>query len=184
MSRYITDLAKLSSLIGNIAKRGQSMDKDVHVAALSAVKAFEDHGNVFYINSIYKALGKGARHVALTHWLLAFGGVQANKGKGKKETPFIKDPSKQVDLESAAKAPWHSFKKSPEPDAEIDFLKLALNLLKREPKEGQTVLNQEVKDAIAEAVKPFLPVDETVEAEETGEEDTYALSDDEALALA
>ena len=81
--KLITDQAELAKEIKSLAGRAKKLDRDFQVAALSAISIFNVHGNVFYINAVYNALGKGARHVAMTAWLLAFGGVQANESEGK-----------------------------------------------------------------------------------------------------
>lgn len=137
--QLITDQAELAKEIKSLAGRAKKLDRDFQVAALSAIAVFKEHGNVFYINAVYGALGKGARHVAMTAWLTGFGGVSANEGEGKDITPFIKDKNKQVDMDSAAKTPWYDMKPSSPPDQVLDLLKLALAIVKKasKPKEGQ-----------------------------------------------
>jgi hypothetical protein len=139
--KLITDQAELAKEIKSLAGRAKKLDRDFQVAALSAIGVFKEHGNVFYINAVYNALGKGARHVAMTAWLTAFGGVSANESEGKDITPFVKDKNKQVDMEAGAKTPWYDMKPSAKPDQVLDLLKLALALVSKasKPKEGQEV---------------------------------------------
>lgn len=170
----ITDLGRLDKAIRMIAKRGEKLDTMIHVAALSAALAVEKHGNIHYVNALYKACPRGARHAALTLWLTTFAGVSANKGKGKAETPFLFDGTKVVDIEGGEASPWFTLKPSPEPDAVLDIAKLLQKVIERakNPKEGQTVVNYNLiasVESILAGEKVATPV--TAESEEptTGE---------------
>jgi hypothetical protein len=171
----IEDQDKLGAFITAIGRKAASLDRDIQVAALSAAAAFEKHGNVFYINRLYKVLesqGRGMRHVALTSWFLAFAGVMANKNnQSAKETPFVKDASKVVDLVGGAAMPWHDMKPSPAPAQVLDVLQVALAMLKRitTPKEGVEVVHAEMIEPLKELVAQFTPVEEGGEGAEPPE---------------
>lgn len=139
---------KLAAAIAANSKAHAKVDQQWQVLALSAVAVFAENGNVHYVNSVYKSLGKGARHAAMTAWLIAFGGVKANEGENKDETPFIKAKDKLVDLAKAEENPWFTMKPSPEPSAEIDYLALILKAAKKPAKEGQTVKGAEFRQRV------------------------------------
>lgn len=168
--KLITDQAELAKEIKSLAGRAKKLDKDFQVAALSAISVFNVHGNVFYINAVYGALGKGARHVAMTAWMLAFGGVQANEGEGKDVTPFIKDKNKQVDMEGAGKTPWYDMKPSAKPDEVLDLLKLTLALIKKaaKPKEGQELAHAAMLPELQALAEKYALEGETGDASDDG----------------
>lgn len=149
-NQVITDLSTLAKAIKDNQAAHAKVDARWQILALSAIHAFQAHGNVFYINAVWKALGKGARHAAMTAYFLAFGGVKANTGANKDETPFIKDKDKQVDLEGAEKTLWHTMAPSKAPDEELDYLSIILKAAKRTPKEGQTVAHTDFRQKVLE----------------------------------
>ena len=162
--KLITDQAELAKEIKSLAGRAKKLDRDFQVAALSAIGVFKEHGNVFYINAVYNALGKGARHVAMTAWLLAFGGVQANESEGKDVTPFIKDKNKQVDMEEAARTPWYDMKPSKKPDEVVDLLKLTLAVIKRASGEGKQVAHAAMLTELQALAEKYASTEETSDA--------------------
>lgn len=167
----IEDQAKLGEFIGNIKKRGAKLDHDLHVAALSAVAIFEKHGNVFYINAVYSAMGKGARHVAMTAWLLAAGGVKANDGESKDTTPFVKDANKVPNLDLGRETPWYSMKPSKAPDEVVDLFAILAKAIKKgaEPKDGVEVKGADMLPKLRELLAEFAPQDAAVT--DLGDED-------------
>lgn len=166
----ITDQDALGKEIKSLAGRAKKLDRDFQVAALSAIGVFKAHGNVFYINAVYNALGKGARHVAMTAWLTSFGGVSANEGESKATTPFVKDKNKQVDMEAGDKNPWYNMKPSAKPDAVLDLLKLALALVKKAsaPKEGQEVAHAAMLPELQALCERYALEGETSDASDDG----------------
>lgn len=145
----ITDMPKLGAAITAASKMHARVDATWQVLAVSAIGAFAEHGNVFYVNHVYRSLGKGARHKAMTEFFIAFGGVQANTGESKDETPFIKDASKKADLQGATENNWFDMSTSPKPDEVLDYLKLALKVVKKSPKDGQETVHGELRVALA-----------------------------------
>jgi hypothetical protein len=170
----IEDQAKLATFIGQIKARGTKLDQDIHIAALSAVAVFEKHGNVFYINAVYQALGKGARHVAMTTWLTAVGGVKANDGESKDTTPFVKDANKAVNLALGRETPWFMMKPSKAPDEVVDLFAMLQKAIKKaaEPKEGQEVKGADMLPKLRELLEEFTPA-ESVHGD-AGDEDNHA----------
>jgi hypothetical protein len=154
-SKIITDLKVLGEQIKTASKAHKRVDVQWQVLALSAIAAFASHGNVFYVNEVYKNLGKGARHVAMTAYFTGFGGVKANEGENKETTPFVKDHDKQADLKGAAETMWFDMKPSAKPDQEIDYLALALKVIKRSPKDGQGTKHAELRMALSECVQQY-----------------------------
>ena len=148
---------QLVKLIRIIAKRGAILDNQIHVAAVNAAMAVKAHGNIGYCNSLYLAMPKGSRHVALTEWLVSFGGVSANEGADKGTAPFVFDKAKQVDLETGTATPWYTMKPSKAPDEVVDVLALVMKAIKKgsEPKEGQTVEHAALISLVEAAVGDY-----------------------------
>lgn len=156
---------QLSKDILSIKGRAKVLDKDIQSAALRAVAiaarpAQGGTGNIHFVNALYGALGKGARHVAMTEWLTQYGGMEANKGANKDSTPFVLSKDKLVDLEQGAANPWYDCAPSKKPDEVLDFLALAMAMLKKRPKEGQQVKHSEVRDQLAAIVAAVSKADE------------------------
>lgn len=153
----ITDDGELKAAILSIKRTGAKLDQMIHVAAVSAVDAFAKHGNVFYINALYQALGKGARHVALTDWYLKYGGVQANTGESKDSTPFIKDANKRADLAGGMIEPWYMCKPSAKPDQVVDVYGLLMKVLTKATKEGAQVEGSEMLEPLKALLEQHRP---------------------------
>jgi hypothetical protein len=151
----ITDLKKLVLAIDSIKKRSSILDRDIQTAAMSAVDHFGKCGDVGYINRLYLALGKGARHVAFIEWITQFGGVMANEGEGKETTPFIKDKNKVVDLEGGDGMPWYECKPSPKPDEVLDYYALLMKVVTKKAKAGQEVKNAALMLRVADTLKAY-----------------------------
>lgn len=183
MNIAFQDGKKLDLAIKSIATRGKKLDEDIQAAALSAIWHFgvrtngagELIGDVGFINRLFKALGKGARHVAMTEWLTKFGGVSANTGADKADNPFRKDKNKVVDLEGAAKTPWFEMKPSKAPDEVFDYYALLMSALNKKAKEGQTVKGAEFAAKVRKMLEDDMAAAKQQEAEakalaQTGEE--------------
>lgn len=169
----IADGDKLGKAIDAIKASGKKLDGSIQLAALSAAAHFGDHGDVGYINRLYLALGKGARHVALTAWFTTVAGVKANEDKQTKTTkPFIKDSEKSVNLEEGHKTPWYDMKPSKSPDEVVDVLKMALALLKKatNPKEGQDVTHEAMIPELQAIVDKYNVSAVTADGEGGGDE--------------
>ena len=131
LSTLTTDHVRLGKEIDKArVSAAKVLDVEFQRLALSAIKAVQDHGNVFYVNEVFKALPKGARHAAMTEWLLAFGGVCPNPDKGRaKDMPFAFAKGQPVLLEKAASQPWVTFAPS-KPVEAYDVMAQLQRLLK------------------------------------------------------
>lgn len=110
-SRLTTDLPKLGKEIDAArVKVAKLLDVEFQRLGLSAIYAVQQHGNVHYVNALWLALPKGARHDAMTQWLLTFGGVQVNPNRSQAKTmPFAYLDKAAVDMEKAAASLWTTF---------------------------------------------------------------------------
>lgn len=163
-------LNKEIKAIGAAAKK---LDERIQEAGIAAIWHFgvrtndkdELIGDVGFINRLYKALGKGARHVAFTEWVTAFGGVSANTGADKADNPFIKDATKQVDIEGATALPWFECKPSKDPDEVLDFYSLLMKALNKKAKEGQTIKHGALADKVRKLIQDEMAVEVQKQAE-------------------
>lgn len=166
MKTKLITAGDLPKFIDGIKTRAKKLDGDIQVAAMSAAAHFAACGDTGFINRLYLALGKGARHVAMTAWVTSFAGVSANEGESKDTQPFVKDANKKVDLEAGEQTPWYDMKASPKPDEVLDILKLTLALIKKaaKPKEGQEVAHAAMLPELQALAEKFAPVEEVAEA--------------------
>lgn len=114
------------SAISSIKTRGAKLDKDIWIAAVSAMVHHDEHGNPHLINDLVAAMPKGSRVNALRDYILAHGKVKFNE----KEKVFAHDKDGSLDLEGAMKVSWVEFK----PEAEykpMDVMKLVQALAKK-----------------------------------------------------
>lgn len=162
----ITDLKALGAAIKANAKAHQKVDSQWQVLALSAIAAFEQHGNVFYINDVFKSLGKGSRHKAMVLYFITYGGVKANTGESKDQTPLIKDSDKHVDLEGARSTMWYDMAPSPAPDEVVDYYALIMKAVKKSPKEGQKTEHADFREAVAKLAAEYATKLEGASADE------------------
>jgi hypothetical protein len=164
--------SEMAAAIKSIKTNGAKLDHAIHVAAVSAVAiaSKEGHpastGNIFYVNSLYAAMPKGARHAALTAWLTTFGGLMANEGENKDTTPFVHDSNKALDMEGGLATPWYSMKQSPKPDQVLDVLKLTLAVIAKakKPKEGQEVAHAAMIEKLEALAEEFAPAEEVADS--------------------
>lgn len=167
------DTKQLTADIKSIKGRAKTLDGDIQSAALRAIQIAdkaEGTGNLHFVNALYKALGKGARHQALTSWYLAFGGLKANTSASKEETPFVHDSSKQMDLAEATANPWFDMAPSKKPDETFDVLALAMAMLKKKPKEGQEAAHMALRDRLVGVVDEYRATLETEPAAAGGDQ--------------
>ena len=167
-TKFIEAGAALDLAIKQIKVKGKALDALIQQAAMSAARVVQDTGNIMYVNSLYLAMPKGARHVALTTWLTEFAGVSANEGESKDIKPFSFDKNKTVDLAGGEACPWFDMKASPKPDEVLDLLKLTLSIIKRasSPKEGQEIAHGEMLVELQALAERFASVDEVADASE------------------
>jgi len=112
--------------ITSIKTRGAKLDKDIWIAAVSAMSHHAEHGNPHLINDLVDAMPKGSRVNALRDYILAHGKVHYCE----KNKVFTHNKEGSLDLEGALKVSWVEFK----PEAEykpIDVMKLMKALAKK-----------------------------------------------------
>lgn len=163
----ITDIKLLDAHIVATGKAHHKVDVAWQVAGLSAIAHFAKCGDVGPINRVYAALGKGARHKAMTEYFLAFGGVKANEGENKKMTPFIKDADKKPNPPDAEKTMWYDMAPSKAPDEVVDYLALIMKVANRSPKEGQTTAHDDFRAKVLELAQEYATAEASDDATET-----------------
>ena len=124
--KLITSKAAIIKAIASISGRGAKLDKDIWVAAVSAMAHHNEHGDVTIINELVAAMPKGARVNALRDYILAHGKVSFDA----QAKAFVHAKDGFFDLEGALAISWVEFK--PEPEYKpFDALKLVTALAKR-----------------------------------------------------
>ena len=137
-AKYKTSKAIAAAISAN-AKAHAEVDAEWHAIGLSVMAHMAEHRDVSVVNNLvipmYMGLGKGARHAAMTEWLLTFLPVVANTDQATKGTlPFVfsKDKAKiEPDFAMASEKPWYSMQKSPAPDQVFDLNKVVAGLFKK-----------------------------------------------------
>lgn len=135
----MTNKADIVAGIASIQKRGQKLDADIQGLALATANHAHLHGDVTLLNDLFKALSRGARHSAMTAWLLMFAPVVANTDPAsKRDLPFVYEKTKKTAGDELAKlmaegdaegSQWFDMKPSPMPDEEFDIV-AALHVLR------------------------------------------------------
>lgn len=119
--KLLTTTVEINKAIESIAKRGQKLDADIHVAGVSVLKHVAEHGDTTLLDKLVLAMPKGSRKSAFCEWALAFGNVRmldrsdsADAAAIEQGRLFAKDKTKQFDEVGAIAKKWYEFK--PEPD--------------------------------------------------------------------
>ena len=123
-SPLITDTKELGKLIDSVTKRGLTRQADIQLAGCSALLRLKEHGDIGYVNRLYKGLVQGDRKAAMVSWLLAYGSLSANDKQDKDEKPFVFSKDKETNVEKALADPWFDHKPDPDPDQVIDLQKM------------------------------------------------------------
>lgn len=137
--------AQIERNIAFIAKAGAKLDKLIQNTAEAVMLHSHQHREVSLVNKLYLALSKGARHAAMTEWLMTFAPVVANTDDATKgERPFVFNEDKcKADAElielagKASSMPWYEMKKSPQPDEVFDVLAALKAIVRKAGKAGQ-----------------------------------------------
>ncbi|QIG67181.1 hypothetical protein [Rhizobium phage RHEph27] len=120
--------AAIATALKSIHKRGQSLQRDVHIAACSILHHIEEHRDVRvvekFIGMMVNALPESYRINAMRDWLVEFGPIAFDQNK----PVFVKD--KATDMAGALKTPFWHF--SPEkPYQALDKVKAIDALIKK-----------------------------------------------------
>lgn len=130
--KNFTNLAALEKEIVSIAGAGKKLDARIQAAGVGVLEHLAEHRDTGPVNRLYLALGKGARHSAMTSWLLAYGSLVANTEPGTKaEKPFLFDKEKVTQPEGAEADPWYNHKPSKAPDQILDLQAAIRAILKK-----------------------------------------------------
>jgi len=107
----IKDSKKVAALISVIAKAGQKLDENIHLAACSSLQHAELHGDTTLATKLIEAMPKSGRSKALIHWFVTYG-----KLAFKKDNTFglDKGKSKKWDVDSAIAMPFWDLIPEPE----------------------------------------------------------------------
>jgi len=96
----------INSAIASIAKRGKSLDKDVHIAAVSCLIHADKHGDVTLATRLVEALPSQARKNPLRDWFLAYGKF----GYDQKNKAFTYNADTETLTQEAMETPFWEFK--------------------------------------------------------------------------
>lgn len=151
--KLITETSLINKAIESIAKRGQKLDHDIHVAGVSVLQHVDVHGDTTLLDKLVNAMPKGSRKGAFCEWAVAFGNVRmldrsndADKLAIEQGRLFAKDKSKAFDLDGAIGTAWHEFKPEPDLLTTFDAAKMVAALVKRygkAVKDGAEITGQE-----------------------------------------
>ncbi|WID30568.1 hypothetical protein [Pseudomonas phage HMGUpa2] len=108
----MSDYKRINGIIKSIANRGAALDKLVQTTGMDILKHIDEHGEVSLACKLFNAMPQGSRRLALAHWFIDNGKIEANTDKEKaKEFPFVFAKDKATRLERAAEKPWFKYKK-------------------------------------------------------------------------
>lgn len=128
----ITGQTAIETKIKAVHKAGQSLQKAVHVAAVSVLAHIEKHNDIRLVGTLMLALPAALRTNAIRDWFTHYGPVTFG---AKDELMFVK--GKKIDLAAAMLDPFWKF--SPEkPYTALkleDWIKQSINKLERDAKE-------------------------------------------------
>lgn len=102
----ISGAANIKAAIDSIERRGKKYDRDVQIAALSAMQHHIEHGDVTLINRLVDAMPKGSRVNALRAFIETFGAVRFDAESKK----FVHVKGGTFRLDDAMQIMWNEFK--------------------------------------------------------------------------
>lgn len=130
--KSFADLKSLEKEIASIAVAGKKLDARIQSAGVGVLEHLAEHRDTGPVNRLYLALGKGARHSAMTSWLLAHGSLVANTDSlTKREKPFLFDKEKVTSPDAAELDPWYNHKPSKGPDMVLDLQAAIRSIFKK-----------------------------------------------------
>jgi hypothetical protein len=104
--KLIEGTEAIDKAIASIASRGRKLDRDIWVAAVSAMAHHAKHGDVTIVNRLVDAMPKGSRVNALREFIMAHGKVSYNVDA----KCFEHDKDGSFDLDGALSVSWIEFK--------------------------------------------------------------------------
>lgn len=136
--KLIEGTTAINKAIDSIETRGKRLDRDIWVAAVSAMAHHAKHGDVTLVNRLVSAMPKGSRVNALREYIMAFGKVAWSE----ENKTFVHDKEGTFDLEGALGVSWVEFKPEPEYvpfDAGAALRQLMKKVEKADPAKGDKV---------------------------------------------
>lgn len=164
----------IGKAIASIALRGANLDRDIHIAGVSALahaasRANEGHGDPSLLDKLVNAMPKGSRRLALVEWILAYGQVRKLVPSDKADNEAIKggrifafDKERKLDLASAEATPWHEFRREPSIQTAFDAQAAVKSIIQRvnaAAQKGMTIEGREQALADAKALVRLLSQD-------------------------
>ena len=102
----ISGAANIKAAIDSIMRRGKKYDRDVQIAALSAMQHHIEHGDVTLINRLVAAMPTGSRVNALRAFIETFGAVRFDP----ESKMFVHVKGGVFRLDEAMAVMWYEFK--------------------------------------------------------------------------
>lgn len=116
----------IDAAIKSIQTRGKKLDRDIWVAAVSAIAHHSEHGDYDRINMLIDAMPKGSRVNALREFFTVYSGCDYDS----EAKCFKHTKGKAADVDGAMEKSWTEFK--PEPGyTPFDAMKEIEKMLKR-----------------------------------------------------
>lgn len=106
LTKLLDSAARIKQAIDSIASRGARLDRDIWVAAASAIKHHVDHGDVTLINRLVDAMPKGSRVNALRAYFDELSAARYDE----EAKAFVHVKGASAKLDTALSTPWYSFK--------------------------------------------------------------------------
>jgi hypothetical protein len=104
--KLISGSGAIKAAIDSIARRGKKLDRDIQVAALSAMQHHVEHGDVTLINRLVDSMPKGSRVNALRAFIETFGAVRYDT----ESKNFLHIKGATFRLDDAMQIMWSEFK--------------------------------------------------------------------------
>lgn len=131
----LTTEAGIKAAIASCAKRGTALKKDLGLIAIAVMEHMKEHGDVTLCQTlcdgVQTALGKNLRR-AMEEYLLAYSFAAYDSEK----KTFVKDRSKEMQIEEAKKVDWTATERPPVPTP-FDAQKSVQSLMRRLVKDGK-----------------------------------------------
>ena len=104
--KLLTGASAINTAIASISKRGKSLEKDIHVAAVSCLIHADKHGDITLAEKLVQAVPSLARKNALRDWFIAHGKFDYDA----KAKQFKFDKASTTLVEEATVTPFWQFK--------------------------------------------------------------------------
>lgn len=104
--KLLTGASAINTAIASISKRGKSLEKDIHVAAVSCLIHADKHGDITLAEKLVQAVPSLARKNALRDWFIAHGKFDYDA----KAKQFKFDKASTTLVEEATVTPFWDFK--------------------------------------------------------------------------